>query len=80
MPDEEALKAVTLHPAQIFGLADKLGTIEPGKMADLIVTDGDPVAIPTEIRYPFINGELTSTYKRHLRLYEQYRKRPQAAK
>src|SRR5208283_141775 len=61
LPYEEALKAVTLYPAQILGLGDQLGTIEPGKMADLIVTDGDPLAIPTQVRYLFINGELTST-------------------
>jgi len=45
-------------------------------MADLIVTDGDPLAIPTQVRYLFINGQLTSTENRHSRLYEQYRKRP----
>jgi len=76
LPYEEALKAVTLYPAQILGLADQLGTIEPGKMADLIVTDGDPLAIPTLVHYLFIHGELTSTDNKHLRLYEEYRKRP----
>jgi imidazolonepropionase-like amidohydrolase len=76
LPYDEALKAVTLYPAQILGLADQLGTIEPGKIADLIVTDGDPLAIPTQVRYLFINGQLTSTDNKHLRLYEQYRKRP----
>jgi len=76
LPYDEALKAITLYPAQILGLADQLGTIEPGKMADLIVTDGDPLAIPTQIRYLFINGQLTSTDNKHLRLYEEYRKRP----
>jgi imidazolonepropionase-like amidohydrolase len=80
LPYDEALKAVTLYPAQIFGLADQLGTIEPGKMADLIVTDGDPLAIPTQVRYLFINGELTSTDNKHLRLYEEYRKRPREQK
>jgi len=80
LPYQEALKAVTLYPAQIFGLADQLGTIEQGKMADLIVTDGDPLAIPTQVRYLFINGELTSTDNKHLRLYEEYRKRPREHK
>jgi imidazolonepropionase-like amidohydrolase len=73
---DDALKAVTLYPAQIFGLADQLGTIETGKTANVIVTDGDPLAIPTQVRYLFINGELTSTDNRHQRLYEQYRQRP----
>lgn len=76
LPYDEALKAVTLYPAQILGLADQLGTIEPGKMADLIVTDGDPLAIPTQVRYLFIHGQLTSTDNKHLRLYQQYRQRP----
>jgi imidazolonepropionase-like amidohydrolase len=76
LPYEEGLKAVTLYPAQILGLADELGTIEAGKLADLIVTDGDPLAIPTQVRYLFIDGQLTSTDNKHLRLYEQYRKRP----
>jgi imidazolonepropionase-like amidohydrolase len=76
LPYDEALKAVTLYPAQILGLADELGTIEPGKMADLIVTDGDPLAIPTQVRYLFIRGQLTSTDNKQLRLYEKYRQRP----
>ena len=76
LPYDEALKAVTLYPAQILGLADQLGTIEAGKIADLIVTNGDPLDIPTQIRYLFINGQLTSTDNKQLRLYEQYRKRP----
>ncbi|MGD0226825.1 MAG: amidohydrolase family protein [Terriglobia bacterium] len=80
LPYEDALKAVTLYPAQILGLADQLGTIEQGKMADLIVTDGDPLAIPTQVRYLFINGELTSTDNKHLQLYEEYRKRPHETK
>jgi imidazolonepropionase-like amidohydrolase len=75
LPYDEALKAITLYPAQMLGLADQLGTVEPGKVADLIVTDGDPLAIPTQVRYLFINGQLTSTENRHSRLYEQYRKR-----
>jgi imidazolonepropionase-like amidohydrolase len=76
LPYDEALKAVTLYPAQILSLADQLGTIEPGKMADLIVTDGDPLAIPTQVRYLFIDGQLTSTDNKQIRLYEEYRKRP----
>jgi imidazolonepropionase-like amidohydrolase len=76
LPHDEALKAVMLNAAQIFGLADQLGTIEPGKIANLIVTNGDPLEIQTELRYLFIKGRLTSTDNRHKELYEQYRKRP----
>ncbi len=77
---EEALKAVMLNAAQIFGLADQLGTIEPGKLANLMVTTGDPLEIQTEVRYLFIKGRLTSTDNRHRDLYEQYRKRPAPAR
>ena len=79
LPHEEALKAVTLNAAQMFGLADQLGTIEPGKLANLIVTNGDPLELQTQVRYLFIKGQLTSTDNRHRDLYEQYRKRPAAA-
>jgi imidazolonepropionase-like amidohydrolase len=79
LPHEEALKAVTINAAQMLGLADQLGTVEPGKMANLIVTDGDPLEIKTQIRYLFIKGQLTSTENRHHELYEEYRKRPQPA-
>lgn len=76
LPWEEALKAITLYPAQILGVADRLGTVEVGKMANLIVTDGDPLSIPTQVRYLFIQGQLTSTDNKHKQLYEKYRARP----
>ena len=73
---DEALKAVTLNAAKMFGLDDRLGTIEPGKMANLIVTDGDVLELRTQLRYLFIQGQLTSLDNKHLQLYEMYRKRP----
>ena len=76
LPREEALKSVTLYPAQIFGLADQFGTIEPGKAANLIVTTGDPLELQTDVRYLFIKGQLTSTDNKHRQLYEEYRQRP----
>jgi imidazolonepropionase-like amidohydrolase len=80
LPHDEALKAVTVNAAQMLGLGDRLGTLEPGKIANLIVTTGDPLEIRTQVRYLFINGQLTSTANRHRELYEQYRKRPQPAR
>jgi imidazolonepropionase-like amidohydrolase len=79
LPHDEALKAVTVNAARMLGLEDRLGTLEPGKIANLIVTTGDPLEIRTQVRYVFINGQLTSTANRHRDLYEQYRKRPQPA-
>ncbi len=78
LPYEEALKAVTLYPARIFGLDDQIGTLEQGKLANLIVTNGDPLELTTDVKYLFIKGQLTSMDNRHLRLYEKYAKRPKA--
>jgi imidazolonepropionase-like amidohydrolase len=78
LPYDEALKAVTLYPAQIFGLADQIGTLEPGKIANVIVTDGDPLELTTDVRYLFIKGQLTSTDNKHKALYEKYLNRPTA--
>lgn len=73
---DEALKAVTLYPAQIFGLDKELGTLEVGKTANLIVTTGDPLEVTTQVRYVFIQGQLTSLDNRHLQLYQHYSQRP----
>jgi imidazolonepropionase-like amidohydrolase len=76
LPYEEALKAVTLYPAEILGLANQVGSLEQGKIANIIVTNGDPLELTTDVRYLFIKGQLTSLDNRHLRLYEKYSKRP----
>jgi len=75
---DEALRAVTVTPAEIFGLADQVGTLQPGKGANLIVTNGDPLELTTDVRYLFIKGQLTSTNNRHKSLYEKYLNRPKA--
>jgi len=76
LPYEEALKALTLYPAQIWGVSDKLGSIEKGKWADLIVTDGDPLETRTQIKRVFIQGREVDLSNKHLRLYEIYSRRP----
>jgi imidazolonepropionase-like amidohydrolase len=76
LPWEEGLKGITLYPAELFGVADSLGTIEEGKAANLMVTDGDPLEIRTEVRYLFINGKLVGLENKHRSLYEKYRARP----
>ncbi len=73
---EDALKAVTINPAQMFGVDKELGTIEQGKIANIIVTTGDPLELQTDVRYLFIKGQLTSTDNKHRQLYEKYRARP----
>ncbi len=76
LPKGEALKALTVYPAEIHGVGDKLGTIEPGKIANLIVTDGDPLEITTKVLHVIIAGKEVSTDNRHRSLYERYRARP----
>jgi imidazolonepropionase-like amidohydrolase len=76
LPYDEALKAVTIYPAEIFGLGDQLGTLETGKVANVIVTNGDPLEVTTDVKYLFIRGERTSLDNKHLRLYEKYLNRP----
>ena len=79
LPYDEALKAITLYPARIFGLDGQIGSLEQGKLANLIVTNGDPLELGTDVKFLFIRGQLTSMDNRHLRLYEKYSKRPKAA-
>ena len=54
----EALKALTINPARALGIDDRLGSIEPGKDADIVIFDGDPLEIATKVRMTFINGEI----------------------
>lgn len=72
LPYDEALKSVTLRPAEILGLAKDLGSIEAGKIADLVVTDGDPLEIRTQVLQLFIAGKRVELENKHLRLYERY--------
>ena len=72
LPYEEALKAVTINPAEIFGASDRIGSIEKGKWADLILTDGDPLETKTQIKHMFIKGHEVDLTSRHTKLYEKY--------
>jgi imidazolonepropionase-like amidohydrolase len=73
---EAALKAVTINPAEIFGVADRIGSIEPGKIANIIVTDRDPLEVLTQVKYLFIEGRQIPLASRHTELYEKYKSRP----
>jgi imidazolonepropionase-like amidohydrolase len=72
LPKEEAYKAVSLNAAQIFGVGNKLGSIEEGKSADLIVSDGNPLEVMTHINLMFINGKPVSLDSRQTELYQKY--------
>ena len=57
LPADAALRALTLSPAEIFGVADRTGSIEKGKIANLLVTDGDLFAEKTKIKMIFVDGK-----------------------
>ena len=75
LPKDEALKSVTLYPAQILGIADRVGSLDAGKDATIIVTDGDPLEIMTHVQMEFIRGKKISLDSRHTHLYEKYKER-----
>jgi imidazolonepropionase-like amidohydrolase len=75
LPEEEGLRAVTLNAAEILGLGDLMGSIDVGKRADLIVTDGDPLQIVTNVERAFIAGVEVSLESKHTRLWRQFRER-----
>jgi imidazolonepropionase-like amidohydrolase len=72
---DAALRALTISAAEILGVADRLGSIEPGKVANLVVTRGDPLEVRNEVRHVIINGQDVGLENRHLALYERYLKR-----
>lgn len=76
LPKDEALKSVTLYPAQILGVADRFGSIEAGKVANLVVTDGDLLEAKTNTKYLFIDGRPVPLSTKHTELYELFKDRP----
>ncbi len=74
LPYEEALRAVTLYPAQIWGVADTHGSLAPGKVANVVVWDGDPLELLTEVEHVFIGGREMPLTSRHTELRDRYRR------
>jgi imidazolonepropionase-like amidohydrolase len=77
---DQALRSITLSPAEILGVADRIGSLETGKSADLIVTDGDPLELRTRIEQVYIAGKAIPMESRHTRLFRKYDARPRGAK
>jgi imidazolonepropionase-like amidohydrolase len=76
LPQDEALKAITVNPAEIWGKSDQIGSVEKGKWADLLVTNGDPLEIQTKIEHLFIKGQEVPLTNKQTRLFEKYSSRP----
>jgi imidazolonepropionase-like amidohydrolase len=58
LPHEEALNALTYSPARIFGIQDRFGSVEEGKVADVLIFDGDPIRSPAKLKMVIIDGEI----------------------
>lgn len=80
LPRRAALEAITLRAAEILGVGDRLGSLEPGKEASFFVSDGDPLEIRTHIESVWIAGrEVDRNEDRQWRLYRRYDQRPAPA-
>jgi len=75
LPHDEAMKALTINPAQMWGAGDMIGSLEKGKLADLMIVDGDPMDVRTQIRHLFIKGKEITLSNKQIRLYERYMSR-----
>jgi imidazolonepropionase-like amidohydrolase len=72
LPQNEAIKALTANVAEVFGLSDELGTIEEGKVADLVIWDGNPLEVSSFATVVFIDGKQVSLVLRSTRLRDRY--------
>ncbi|QDU26995.1 N-acetylglucosamine-6-phosphate deacetylase [Anatilimnocola aggregata] len=75
LPADEALKSITLYPAQILGVDDRVGSLKTGKDATLIITSGDPLETPTQVTGAYIQGRKVAWNDRHKRLFDKYQEK-----
>ena len=75
LPHDEALRALTLNAAEILGIADRIGSIEPGKIGNLVIARGDPLEVKTVFTHVIIAGRDVGLDNRQLALYERYSSR-----
>lgn len=76
LPADVALKALTIWPAEIFGADKDIGTVAVGKLANFVITTGDPLDLRSQIVDVFIKGRMAPEDDRHHRLYLKYKARP----
>jgi imidazolonepropionase-like amidohydrolase len=72
LPWEEAMKAVTINPAEIWGVADRLGSLDVGKQANVVVANGDPLDVRTDVKRVFIAGDEVPMRSRQTELRDEY--------
>ncbi len=73
LPYDAAIAALTLNPARMFGLDAQLGSLEPGKIADVVIWDGDPLEVTTRPEAVFIDGVRQDLGNRQQMLMQRYR-------
>lgn len=78
LPWDQALRAVTLSPAEVFGVADRYGSLEAGKVANVVVWSGDPFEFSTGVEHVYIRGREIPLTSRQRELFERYKKLPPA--
>jgi imidazolonepropionase-like amidohydrolase len=76
LPWDGALRAVTLSPAEIFGVAGRYGSLDSGKVANVVVWSGDPFELSTRVTHVVIRGREIPLQSRQTELLERYRKLP----
>ncbi|MBB6144226.1 imidazolonepropionase-like amidohydrolase [Silvibacterium bohemicum] len=74
LPYDEALKAITLNPAEMWGVADKLGSLDAGKLANVVIANGDPLDVRTDVKQVYIEGHAIPMVSRQTRLRDEYSK------
>ena len=74
LPYDDALKAITLNVAEMFGFGDKLGSLDVGKMANVVVANGDPLDVRTDVKQVYIQGVPVPMVTRQTRLRDEYSK------
>ncbi|HJX83886.1 MAG TPA: amidohydrolase family protein, partial [Candidatus Angelobacter sp.] len=72
LPYDEALKAITLNPAQMWGVDKDLGSLDAGKMANVVVANGDPLDVKTDVKHVFIAGQEIPLVSKQTELRDQY--------
>jgi imidazolonepropionase-like amidohydrolase len=72
LPSEEALKALTINPAQIWGVDKDLGSLEVGKLGNVVVANGDPLDVKTDVKHVFIQGQEIPLVSKQTQLRDQY--------
>ncbi|MFN2396445.1 MAG: amidohydrolase family protein, partial [Bacteroidales bacterium] len=73
LPEEEAMKAITHYAAEILGLDEYMGSLQPGKDASIIITNGNPLEFSTQVEMMFLQGRQIDLNSKHQQLYDKYR-------